>query len=136
MPPPETMPAPQPNQNDGIMLPTPGGQRLLVGLTAIGLVSMLGWLVLRATPLVDIEAPPPGRIQFSLDINTAPARELALLPGIGPTMAARIVADRTEHGPFTSLEEIARVPGIGPVTLEQIRPSLRALQTPPEPPQR
>ncbi len=132
MPPPENMPAPQPNQNDGIMLPTPGGQRLLISLTAIALVSMLGWLVLRATPLVDIQAPPPSTIQFSLDINTAPARELALLPGIGPTMAARIVADRSKHGPFTSLEEIARVPGIGPVTLEQIRPSLRGLQTPPE----
>ena len=134
MPPPETMPASRSNRNDGIMLPTPGGQRLLIGLTAIGLVCMLGWLVLRATPLVDIEAPPPGTIQFSLDINTAPARELALLPGIGPTMAARIVADRSKHGPFTSLEEIARVPGIGPVTLEQIRPSLRGLQTPPEAP--
>jgi len=132
MRPSETMPASLSNRNDGIMLPSPGGQRLLLGLTTFGIISMLCWLVLRSTPLVDIETPPPGSIQFSLDINTAPAREIALLPGIGPTMAARIVADRAKHGPFASLEEITRVPGIGPVTLAQIRPSLRTLRPPPE----
>lgn len=59
----------------------------------------------------------PGR----LNVNRATAAELEKLPGIGPTLAARIVAYRTEHGPFRAVDELVRVPGIGPKTLEGLR---------------
>ncbi len=56
-----------------------------------------------------------------ININTASAAELELLPQIGPTLAARIVAEREANGPFASLEDIERVRGIGPRTVEKIR---------------
>jgi competence protein ComEA len=69
--------------------------------------------------------PAPGASNLALagriDINTAPAAELELLPGIGPTLAARIVADRAEHGRFTTLDALERVRGIGPKTVDSLR---------------
>ena len=59
-----------------------------------------------------------------VNINTASVDELAELPGIGPSLAARIVEYRETHGPFRTLEELLNVKGIGPVKLEQIRPYL------------
>ena len=57
-----------------------------------------------------------------IDLNTATARELELLPSIGPTMAERIIAYRETNGPFASIDDVENVPGIGPKTLESIRP--------------
>jgi len=57
-----------------------------------------------------------------IDVDRADATELARLPRIGPALAARIVADRTEHGPFRTLEGLDRVSGVGPKLLEAIRP--------------
>ena len=48
-----------------------------------------------------------------LDLNTAPAEELAKLPGIGEALAERIVSYREEHGPFETVEELMEVSGIG-----------------------
>lgn len=48
-----------------------------------------------------------------LDLNTAGVEELQNLPGIGPELAERIVAYRTEQGGFASVEQIMEVPGIG-----------------------
>lgn len=56
-----------------------------------------------------------------VNVNTATEAELETLPGIGPVLAAAIVAYRTEHGPFTSVEQLEEVSGIGPATLAEIR---------------
>jgi competence protein ComEA len=56
-----------------------------------------------------------------LDINRATVEELQRLPGIGPKLAAAIVAAR-EDKPFASVDELRRVKGIGPKTLEKVRP--------------
>ena len=56
-----------------------------------------------------------------IDLNTASARELESLPGIGPVMAGRIVAHREVNGPFAAVDDVQDVPGIGPKTLESIR---------------
>ena len=56
-----------------------------------------------------------------IDINRADAEELQHLPGIGPVLGERIVAQREENGPFQSPEDLLRVPGIGDNTLDSIR---------------
>lgn len=61
----------------------------------------------------------------AIALNTANAKELELLPGIGPVLAERIVAYRQEHGPFKSLDELLAIKGIGPKTLEKFRSYLR-----------
>ena len=48
-----------------------------------------------------------------IDVDRAPAGELIRLPRIGPTLAARIVANRDSRGPFGSLVQLDRVTGIG-----------------------
>lgn len=69
-------------------------------------------------------------VRLELDVNTAPADELAILPGLGPALAGRIVAHRDAHGPFAGLDALLDVPGIGPATLAGLRPHLRAGTTP------
>ena len=56
-----------------------------------------------------------------IDVNSAPEEKLCRLPGIGETLAARIVAFRRENGPFGQAEDLLLVPGIGEETLEGIR---------------
>ena len=56
-----------------------------------------------------------------ININSATAAELETLPGIGPTLAQRIVDYRTQHGPFQIIEAIMNVSGIGPATFDQIQ---------------
>lgn len=57
-----------------------------------------------------------------IDINTASQAELTSLPGVGDVIAERIVAYRTVHGPFTSIDQLDNVEGIGPALIEQLRP--------------
>ncbi|MFM1823747.1 MAG: Helix-hairpin-helix motif [Planctomycetota bacterium] len=61
-----------------------------------------------------------------IDLETAPSAELALLPEVGPGMAAAIVADRAVRGPFGRVDALARVAGVGRVRIEAIRPFARA----------
>ena len=60
-----------------------------------------------------------------VDLNRATAEELRALPGIGPVMAARIVAFRKEHGRFFRPEDLKQVPGVGDRTFERIAPLVR-----------
>lgn len=69
----------------------------------------------RATPLV---------AEFRVDLNAADWPEFAQLPGLGETLARRIVDYRAVHGPFRSVEDLRNVPGIGKKTLERIAPFL------------
>lgn len=55
-----------------------------------------------------------------ININTAPVEDLQRLPGIGEKRAEDIAAWRQEQGPFTSVEELAKISGIGPGTLSAI----------------
>ena len=56
-----------------------------------------------------------------IDINTADAETLSTLPGIGPTLAQRIVEYRETWGEFYYIEDIMNVEGIGPSTFENIK---------------
>jgi len=69
----------------------------------------------------------PGRVPAGtvraggIDLNRADAEALQRLPGIGPVMAARIVAHRDSAGPFGSLDDLTAVSGIGPATVARLR---------------
>jgi competence ComEA-like helix-hairpin-helix protein len=73
---------------------------------------------------------PPPRASGRLSINTADVEALQALPGVGRTLAERIVAVRQAHGPFQTEEELFRVPGIGPKRFERIRPLVRVQEGP------
>lgn len=77
--------------------------------------------VAETDPSTSIVEPVSATAPRLININTASAAELELLPQIGPTLANRIVAERNANGPFASLEDIERVRGIGPRTVEKIR---------------
>lgn len=56
----------------------------------------------------------PGYINGRLDLDVATAAQIDSLPGITPTIARRIAADRMKHGPFLNLDGLRRVSGVGP----------------------
>lgn len=56
-----------------------------------------------------------------VNINTATQAQLESLPGIGPTIAGRIIEYREDNGPFEMIGDIVRVSGIGPSTFDTIR---------------
>jgi len=112
----------------------PGLYRLPWGARVADLVALAGGLTPRAAPSLVALADPvtdgevvqvPGVAapngEPRLSVNTATAEQLTRLPGIGPTLARRIVAAR----PFASLDALLRVPGIGPKTLAALRDRIR-----------
>jgi competence ComEA-like helix-hairpin-helix protein len=91
----------------------PGGVQLLATLGAESPGEQRDSAEQKARPLRENER---------IDVDQAPAGELARLPKVGPRLAKVIVADRQEHGPFSALEGLDRVPGIGPGLLKTIAP--------------
>ncbi len=59
-----------------------------------------------------------------VNINTANAEQLQLLPRVGPALAGRIIAFRESNGPFRSVEEIVAVKGIGESSFAKLEPYL------------
>lgn len=60
-----------------------------------------------------------------VDLNTASAALLAHVPGVGPALAAAIVAHRDAHGPFATRKALLDVPRLGPKAFEQCAGFLR-----------
>jgi uncharacterized protein len=63
--------------------------------------------------------------QVGVDVNTASAKLLAYVSGIGDTLARNIVSFRTEHGPLRSRHDLLKVPRLGPKAFEQAAGFLR-----------
>jgi competence protein ComEA len=61
----------------------------------------------------------------TFDLNRASRSELLQLPGVGPSLADRIVTVRNSNGGFESSDQLREVPGLGPARLERIQPLLR-----------
>jgi comEA protein len=71
-------------------------------------------------PGLSVDAVSAGSGSFKINLNTAPADSLELIPGIGPVYAERIAGYREKHGKFKSIKDLTRVNGIGPKTLKEI----------------
>jgi competence ComEA-like helix-hairpin-helix protein len=69
-------------------------------------------------PLLKI---PPNAGNRKIDLNSASASELELLPGIGPVLSLRIINHRETKGRFQKIEDVMKVSGIGPKTFEKIK---------------
>jgi comEA protein len=82
----------------------------------------------RARPGHAAEATPakPTRKSLAgkLNLNTATASELELLPGVGPTKADRVVAWRSKNGSFKRVVDLRRVKGFGRKSVDKLEPYL------------
>jgi competence protein ComEA len=103
----------------------------------------IGWGVLAALALTALVAlgaawsferrrsaggkPLPEKLRLRLDLNSASAEELQILPGIGPARAARIVETRHRRGGFKSLSELDEKALLGPGAAERLAPYLLPL---------
>ena len=66
--------------------------------------------------------PKEEKVTFPVNINSASARDLDALPGIGEVLAQRIIEYRNANGPFKSVDDLIKVKGIGEKTLAKIKP--------------
>jgi competence protein ComEA len=106
-----------------------GGVRPGADVADLNLARLLvdGEQVLVGVPLppgvaVSAPAPPGGPPTALVNLNTADASQLDELPEVGPVTAESILAWRTEHGAFSSVDELLEVDGIGEATLAKIAP--------------
>lgn len=114
-----------PSQHNAV---APATQAFVVVAILFGLIASVVWLTNAGKRgVVDYDAPPQILIHFTADINTAGVDELSQIPGLGPTLASRIVHHRTTFGEFSSHESLMNVPGIGPSTLSKMKPYLRSM---------
>jgi competence protein ComEA len=60
-----------------------------------------------------------------VNLNTATQGQLEELPGVGPVMAGKIIAWRTENGRFSRIEELQEIDGVGPKTYAKLAPLCR-----------
>lgn len=89
-------------------------------LTAFALEQKSGGMV--QTAPVSVQAAE----EKATELNTATAEELAELPGIGETLAQRIIDYRNEHGFFRTPEELMEVSGIGEKRFEALKGKITA----------
>ncbi|WP_371481584.1 helix-hairpin-helix domain-containing protein [Kitasatospora sp. NBC_00315] len=119
----------------------PGGSRVADALraaggalpdtdtTALNLARVLadGEQILVGAPESGIPLAPPGAAgptSGPVSLNRATPEQLDALPGVGPTLARRIITFRQAHGPFRSLDQLRQVSGIGERTLAEMKPLL------------
>jgi competence protein ComEA len=65
-----------------------------------------------------------GPASGPVSLSSATAADLEALDGVGPALAARIIAWRDSHGGFSSVDQLDDVPGIGPARMEALKPRL------------
>ena len=105
-----------------------GGARAGVDLTSLNLARLLvdgEQILVGLDPPSGVAATATGSgspVTSLVNINTADQVALESLPYVGPVTAASILAWRTEHGPFTSVDQLLDVDGIGEATLAKLAP--------------
>ena len=92
---------------------------------ALALAAMLA-ITAGASSVRAAEKPPrpaeAASASGKIDLNTASLTDLQTLPGVGASLAQRILDYRKENGGFKSIEELMNVKGIGEKSFEKIRP--------------
>jgi competence protein ComEA len=88
--------------------PLADGEQILVGITP--------------PPSAALDPTTTSAPTTPLSLNSATAAQLDTLPGVGPVLAQHILDFRTQHGGFTSLQQLRQVPGIGPRKFTTLQP--------------
>ncbi len=86
-------------------------QVAVAALVLVALVSVAAYWLAQggaAGRLIEIDRAEPRSVTFQLDVNEAQWPEFSVLPGIGETLAKRIVESREADGPFADLEDLQR----------------------------
>ena len=112
---------------------TPQDQKVVAVLIALALLAIGVYWVANGGHrgrLVHIDHARPLTYEYRIDVNSADWPEFAVLPGIGETLARRIVESRQAIGPFRSPADLQRVKGIGPKLLERMKPHLSVKVSP------
>jgi comEA protein len=96
---------------------------------AVALTGLFASPTALAAPPVDEDdttevAKPVEGLEGQVNINTASQAELELLPGIGPSIAGKMIAYREEHK-FEQLNHVMRIKGIGKKTYAKIKPYMK-----------
>lgn len=114
------------------MLAPPGnalGHETIIPDTAPSVPAPSAVVPAKAPKAAKTAAGKPGKLtspsQGQVNINTAGADQLQRLPGIGPAMAARVLAFRQQVGGFKQLEDLQEVGGIGPKKYAKIAPLVK-----------
>jgi competence protein ComEA len=81
--------------------------------TILSQISNRALVALLLLAVLAVAVPAAAAPQGVVNVNTADAGQLALLPRIGPSTATRIVEFREENGPFKAKEDLMLVRGIG-----------------------
>lgn len=122
----QPMPPETPSPRRTILRPRDQTVIAVVVVIGIGLLLVQRLSIsLSSTAQVDLREAQKQPVQFLVNINTAGWPEIAQLPGIGETLARRVVDSREREGPFRSVSDLRRVRGFGQVTLERIEPHIR-----------
>lgn len=66
----------------------------------------------------------------AVDLNSAAAKDLEAVKGIGPAKAKAIIDYREKNGPFKSVDDLKGVKGFGAKTIEKLRPELSVGEAP------
>jgi competence ComEA-like helix-hairpin-helix protein len=66
-----------------------------------------------------------GTVSLRLDLNSANANELEMLPGIGPRRARLILEERHRCGAFETAWQLARIPGLNKALVERVEPLIQ-----------
>lgn len=93
---------------------------LLILWCTIASISVMSNNISNGINIAPSESLPDSNYNFRININTAEAEKLSLLPGIDNELAQRIIEYREIHGNFTTLQELGNVKGIGNKTLNNI----------------
>lgn len=93
-------------------------------LLLLALMFLVATAGLSPAPVSAAEHPAAKVSVEAIHLNQATAEQLQALPGVGPALSARIVSYRDEHGPFSSVEQLAEVKGIGAAKLAKLKDQL------------
>jgi competence protein ComEA len=87
-------------------------------------ITLAAVLLAAAFPVLAAPAAEGKRAASVININSADAAQLALLPRVGPSLAQKILDYRKKNGPFKSTDDLMLVQGIGEKSYQLLKPYL------------